>query len=64
MEQPNATTTSASGASTQREANFVVPPVDVLENKEELIVYVDLPGMKKEDITIHLDKSDRSHVVL
>ena len=58
MEQPNATTTSASGASTQREANFVVPPVDVLENKEELIVYVDLPGMKKEDITIHLDKDE------
>jgi len=56
MEQPNATTTSASGASTQRDANFVVPPVDVLENKEELIVYVDLPGVKKEDITIHLDK--------
>jgi len=56
MEPGNTTTTNAPAGGAQRESNFVAPPVDVLENKEELIVYVDLPGVEKEDITIHLDK--------
>lgn len=53
--EPN-TTTNASAGAPQRDTNFVVPPVDVLENKEELIVYVELPGVEKDNITIHLDK--------
>lgn len=56
MEQANTSATTASAGGSQREPKFVLPPVDVLENKEELIVYVDLPGVKKDDITIHLDK--------
>lgn len=54
--EANDTIANASASAAKREANYVVPPVDVLENKEELIVYVDLPGVKKDDVTIHLDK--------
>lgn len=54
--QPNAETKNSKVGSTPRESSFAVPAVDVLENKEELVVYIDLPGVKKEDVTIHLDK--------
>jgi HSP20 family molecular chaperone IbpA len=32
------------------------PPVDVYENKEEFLLIVDMPGVAKNDIEIHLDK--------
>lgn len=40
----------------QDQPRFIAPPVDVLENKEELIVYIDLPGVKKDAVSIHIDK--------
>jgi len=38
------------------QARTVLPPVDVLENKDELLVLVELPGVKKDDVAIHVDK--------
>ncbi|HEX7573296.1 MAG TPA: Hsp20/alpha crystallin family protein, partial [Bacteroidota bacterium] len=32
------------------------PPVDVTENKEEVVVVAELPGVKKEDVKISLEK--------
>jgi HSP20 family molecular chaperone IbpA len=33
----------------------LVPSVDIYENSEEILLYADLPGVKKEDISIDLD---------
>ena len=34
----------------------VAPPVDVFENKDELVILADLPGVTKEALAIHFDK--------
>ena len=34
----------------------VAPLVDVYENKDELLLVVDLPGATKDGVTIHFDK--------
>lgn len=34
----------------------VTPAVDIFENKDELLIVADLPGVGKEDLTLHLDK--------
>jgi len=34
----------------------VAPAVDIFENKEELLIVADLPGVAKEDLAIHFDK--------
>jgi HSP20 family protein len=39
---------------TQAGLNAWVPPVDVHENAETLVVKAELPGMKKEDIQVTL----------
>ena len=39
----------------------VAPAVDVFENKEELLIVADLPGVAKEDLAIQFDKG---HLVL
>jgi len=33
-----------------------LPPVDIYENKEELLIFADLPGVTREDLRIHFDK--------
>lgn len=32
-----------------------LPPVDIYDEGDELVVEMDLPGLKKEDIEIHMD---------
>lgn len=32
------------------------PPVDIYENKEEILIQADVPGVTKDDLAIHLDK--------
>ena len=39
----------------------VAPAVDIFENKEELLIVADLPGVAKEDLSIQFDKG---HLVL
>jgi HSP20 family protein len=34
----------------------VAPAVDIFENKEELLIVADLPGVAKEDLAIQFDK--------
>lgn len=36
-------------------ANFVMPAVDMYEEKDELVVKAELPGMKKADLDISLE---------
>jgi HSP20 family protein len=38
----------------------VTPACDVYENKEEILVIADLPGVTPERLTIHLDKGELS----
>jgi HSP20 family molecular chaperone IbpA len=35
----------------------VTPAVDVFENKDELLVFADLPGVATDDLTISLEKN-------
>jgi HSP20 family protein len=34
----------------------VLPAVDIYENKDELLIFADLPGVAKEDLSINFDK--------
>lgn len=36
----------------------LVPPVDVMENNDEILVLADLPGVAKEDLTIQMDNAE------
>ena len=35
--------------------NVLIPSVDIYENTEEYLLYVDIPGVNREDISIDLD---------
>lgn len=36
---------------------FFIPQTDIVENKESLIVIMDLPGVKKEDLRVKLENN-------
>ena len=36
----------------------VAPPVDIYENRDEILVLADVPGAKTDGITIRLDKNE------
>jgi len=38
----------------------VTPQVDIYENNEEILLYADMPGLSKEDISIHLENGQLS----
>lgn len=38
------------------EGNTYLPPVDIYESEAELKIQADVPGVKKEDVSIDLDK--------
>ena len=35
----------------------IAPAVDIFENKDEVLIFADLPGVAKENVAIHLEKS-------
>jgi len=53
--QLSTTDSAASGALTRSRPSSA-PAVDVYENADELLLLADMPGVKKENIGIHLDK--------
>jgi HSP20 family molecular chaperone IbpA len=38
--------------------NWQTPPFDIYENKDELLLIADLPGVMTDNLTIHLDKNE------
>jgi HSP20 family protein len=40
---------------TREETRYQIPPADIYETKDELIVVVDMPGVAKEDVDIRVD---------
>jgi len=39
---------------TREEERYLVPPVDIYENDEALILVADLPGVKKEEVDVQV----------
>jgi HSP20 family protein len=57
-EQTTAITTGKTvekSPATRDEAIYIAPPADIFENEDSLIVVVDLPGVEKDGIDIHVD---------
>jgi len=40
---------------TQEQSPALVPPVDVVEDAEGIVLYADLPGVPKERLDVHID---------
>jgi HSP20 family protein len=38
-----------------RQLRSIVPEVDILENEEEILLYADLPGVDRENLTVQID---------
>ncbi len=36
----------------------VAPPVDIFENREQILVLTDLPGVRSEDLSVRLEKNE------
>ena len=41
-----------------QQRNWQAPPFDIYENKEELLLIADLPGVKTDQLKIHMDKNE------
>ncbi|NLC70391.1 MAG: Hsp20/alpha crystallin family protein [Desulfuromonadaceae bacterium] len=40
---------------TRNQKNFIVPPVDIVEDEEGLVLVADMPGVEKEGISIDIE---------
>jgi HSP20 family molecular chaperone IbpA len=40
-----------------QERREIAPAVDIFENKDEVLILADLPGVDKDDVTIHFEKN-------
>ena len=43
---------------TQKTMPVVTPLVDIYENDDEIVLFVDMPGVHKEDMTINLENGE------
>ncbi len=41
-----------------RSGRTYLPPVDIFETKEELVLLADLPGVKSDDVEIHFEQGE------
>jgi len=41
-----------------QQRNWQAPPFDIYENKDELLLIADLPGVETDHLRIHMDKND------
>jgi HSP20 family molecular chaperone IbpA len=51
---------------TRNQRNFVLPPVDILEDETGLILVADMPGVEKDQLTIDIENdilTVKGHVV-
>ena len=50
-------TATQSGQQTEetRQLHMLAPAVDILENENEIVVYADLPGVRREELSVHID---------
>jgi HSP20 family protein len=44
----------------RREAQALMPPVDVIEDADSLTLYADLPGVSKDTLSLHVDSGTLS----
>ena len=49
------TKTDAPRAEAVSERGVIAPPVDVYENKDELLLIADMPGVAKGDVELHVE---------
>jgi HSP20 family molecular chaperone IbpA len=43
-----------------RELRSAVPAVDIYENEDEILLHADMPGVVKEDVSVHIDNGTLS----
>jgi len=41
-----------------QQRNWQAPPFDIYENQDELLLVADLPGVKTDQLKIHMDKNE------
>jgi HSP20 family molecular chaperone IbpA len=39
----------------RRDLSAIIPLVDIYENDEEILLHADMPGVTKENLTVHID---------
>jgi len=44
------------GVEKMAERPTFAPPVDIYENKDEILIFADVPGVTQEDLRVNLDK--------
>ncbi|NUP09839.1 MAG: Hsp20/alpha crystallin family protein [Polyangiaceae bacterium] len=54
--QGNGAAAKTSERETTRQARTVTPPIDVLENANEWLVFADLPGVSADSLNLSLEK--------
>jgi len=52
---PNATEKDTEPRATREESRFLVPPVDIYEKPEGLVVVADLPGVPKDGVSVRVE---------
>ena len=43
-----------------RELRSAIPTVDIYENDNEILIHADMPGVKKEDVSVNIDNGTLS----
>jgi len=54
-EKANIATRKESLPEKRRDISTIAPVVDIYENNEEILLHADMPGVAKENLTIHID---------
>lgn len=54
------TTTQDKTMEKTRELRTATPSVDIYENENEILLYVDMPGVHKEDVTVNIENGKLS----
>lgn len=51
----NISTRKESLPENQPDIPIITPVVDIYENEEEILLHADMPGVSKDDLTVHID---------